>query len=471
MSANNDPTNQPNPQPGVPQPAAPRYAGPPRPAPAQPGASQRGPLAPSAAPRNRERFQAATWMTAIFAPLVALALTFLVNLGSIAISRAVNPESFRGAEGFSNALYGALTTVLGLGGSVAIDVSQQGVTGAKISIYAAALTTTAIVGLALFFGHAWSGRGRRNSTFMVWIPAIISGFILSGATALLATVTRTTVEMDPNISMSIAPNPLICAATALPVGFLASAFGRLLSVRPTPRNRYLLTSASPVPTFSHAVSLGFAWYIFASTATAVVVGAGFLISSGGDEPFNLSSASERIAGLLMLLPYFLTVGALVLAGALGASIILKLTTGSAVNVIDLDEALNGLNLNQTTLIGRALPIWMWITVAVLAALFIIAIGVRWGRSRDPRLQYGPLSWFIMPLSFTGVTAVIYGITRFGLKLTSPMFEGKTIAAFTATAHWYMIGIGLLVGIAIELISRLARPRAPQTGATGYSAYR
>ncbi|OCA94597.1 hypothetical protein [Actinobaculum suis] len=436
------------------------------------GASTQGPSAPAVAPPKRRRFHASVWLVAAFAPIIALVVAFLVNLAAGLIGGALSHATSGANTGVPGgtykhllAAYSSLTTVFGLGGSASLTIDGASGISFNGTFYATALTTTAIIGLTLFYTHRWSGRGQRNSTLMVWMPAWLSAFVLAACTAGLAAFTRSDFAFE-GITGSINPSPLLAAATAIPLGLFASGFGRLLTIRSTPQNRYLLTSASPIPTFCHGVAIAFAWFILSVAFAALMLGIFVLTGAGGQ--LADSSVGSRFSLLLIAFPYFLTAGAVALAGSLGGA--MNISVDASLLQLLPAEYRGGDGVSGIHLIASGLPIWLIVVVVLAALVATVLFGVHWGRSRDPRLQYGPISWIIMPFSFTSVTAIIYGITRFGLRLDSSFGTGSVTLSANATTHWYIIFIGLLIGLLVEVVSRFARPAPPQTGATGYSAY-
>lgn len=108
-----------------------------------------------------------------------------------------------------------------------------------MSFFVPALTLTLLIGLIIYFLNQWVGRGKRNSTLLVWVPAWVSAGVLAAIGAGLAAFMR--VDLSPGGAvmgqpippLALQASPLFTALTCLPLGLFAAGFGRMTTVKST----------------------------------------------------------------------------------------------------------------------------------------------------------------------------------------------------------------------------------------------
>ena len=397
----------------------------------------------------RRDFGARTWIVALMSPVIAVAVTFLVTLFFAWLGLRGMGDLDMGGVNLGDVItapkWAALTLLLALGGTARVVAEPNLV---DMSFFVPALTLTLLIGLIIYFLNQWVGRGKRNSTLLVWVSAGVLAAIGAGLAAFMRVDLSPggAVMGQPIPPLALQASPLFTALTCLPLGLFAAGFGRMTTVKSTPRNRFTLTAASSIPTYAHAVRLAFTAFILVSCISALAFGIDLMVRQ-----------DAKIAWLLLAFPFFLTTGVMTMFGAVGASF-----------AAEYDATGLGMGVNAqgdtTFLLWDNLATAPAIVALISMVLVLVWTAYRWGRSRDPRMEFGAIAWTVMPFGFGATTAVIWGITRGSAKMAA---QGMDLASASYDLHWYLIFIGIGLGLVVEAFSRPFRTRPPETMATGY----
>ncbi|MDY5129405.1 hypothetical protein R6G69_05280 [Actinotignum urinale] len=401
----------------------------------------------------RRTFSRQTWFVSLLSPVVAVLIGFLVSLFTVlAQGNLFLNATLAGTQPTLPAIPSALlVTALGLGGTWNITITLPSApqlaprAPIHIDLFVPALTITVIVGLTLYLCHMFVGRGKRNSTLLVWIPAWISALTLSALAALLAFSTKVFLEspVPPLGTTTFVAQPSIwlTALLALPVGLFCSAFGRLSTLKNSPSTRFALTSASFIPTFAHAVRIAFAVYL----AGALVCGLASL-PPAIDYLIQIPGAS-----FISFIPFIFTIGAAALQGLL-----------MGVGFINVASTMRP-SAHQTALILPIMPSWEVVCGFILLFALLLGAAYRWGRTRDPLLEYGPFAWIPMPFAFTSVLAILNVIGRASITTSDRNIKQM----FSFGISWYVIFAGVVLGLIVEGLSRIFRTKPPVSETSGF----
>ena len=444
-------------------------------------------------PRNT-RWTARTWLTALVAPVIALSVTYLLTVAALALVPSVadlmkqegmsNEESMM-AAGLVETLQSYLPNVwqtaflhlvAGLGAPIvlslkmAVGYSFGGAAEEQValdgSLWAMPLTLTVIIAAVISWAHRREGRKIRNSQPLVWLPALLSGAV-TGLIALGLSLPHFIDVAAKNISLSelsdlmgggdlgdltptidlslfVSPNTAIALIGGFAIGFFAAALGRLSSA-PAKRNTYHLTS---IPTFGPTA-------VQAMRVTFATLLAGILISGAYLTIYALSKLDGAPASILFgAFPFFVNVGIVGMIGALGGS-------GEAMaNAAGSADKAGGL-------IFEDFPWNVQVPMALLMVAIVVAGGIWWARTRDPRFERTGVGHLFVPSFFLVAGTAAVAANRLALSGTASMPGESESAAISIQLSWLSLLWFLGMGILVEVIATVSRPTSPFVQAPPY----
>ena len=444
-------------------------------------------------PRNT-RWTARTWLTALVAPVIALSVTYLLTVAALALVPSVadlmkqegmsNEESMM-AAGLVETLQSYLPyvwqtaflhLVAGLGAPIvvslkmAVGYSFGGAAEEQValdgSLWAMPLTLTVIIAAVISWAHRREGRKIRNSQPLVWLPALLSGAV-TGLIALGLSLPHFIDVAAKNISLSelsdlmgggdlgdltptidlslfVSPNTAIALIGGFAIGFFAAALGRLSSA-PAKRNTYHLTS---IPTFGPTA-------VQAMRVTFATLLAGILISGAYLTIYALSKLDGAPASILFgAFPFFVNVGIVGMIGTLGGS-------GEAMaNAAGSADKAGGL-------IFEDFPWNVQVPMALLMVAIVVAGGIWWARTRDPRFERTGVGHLFVPSFFLVAGTAAVAANRLALSGTASMPGESESAAISIQLSWLSLLWFLGMGTLVEAIATVSMPRSPFIQAPPY----
>ncbi|MFT0847436.1 hypothetical protein VR010_06730 [Actinomycetaceae bacterium L2_0104] len=431
---------------------------------------------PMQIPRN-SRISGRTLLTSVLAPIVGVAVAYLLVWVSLLLTPSLQElveASGQGGpggaeiasmvndwfEGVPNMATSALI-LLAMGFLAPISATVSVVTefGFPIPIqmflWSTPLTVTVIVAVIVFSMHRRDCRKVSQAAPALWIPALLSGAVLTGLGLLAALFAKTRVVFSPppeagisdiqDVTITSQINIAWLLGAAFAIGLLAALLGRLNAI-PARRATYALTSApNYTPSIAHGIRVSFGILLLSVISTGIYIMIYMLLKLEDGVPASI---------LFSALPFFVNIGLLTTLGSLGALGVATMRVPGDIAAAGDPTGMAG-NQDIRELLFQDAPWTIWI-MAAFVALSIIIGGVYWARTRDPRRERGAVSWLILPLSFTAVGAL-------ALATNMLVFSGSVMGEevqLTARLSWFSLAWFFAMGLIAEIVARIARPKAP-----------
>ena len=431
---------------------------------------------PMQIPRNT-RISGRTWLTSVLAPLVGVAVAYLLVWVSLLLTpnlqelvEASGEGGPGGAqiatmandwfEGVPNMATSALI-LLAMGFLAPISATVSVVTEfgfpipIQIFLWSTPLTVTVIVAVIVFSMHRRDCRKVSQAAPALWIPALLSAAVLAALGLLAALFAKTHVVFSPppeagvsdvqDITATSQVNIAWLLGAAFAIGLLTALLGRLNAI-PARRATYAFTSAPTyTPSIAHGLRVSFGILLLSVIATGIYITIYMLMKLEDGVPASI---------LFYALPFFVNIGLLTTLGSLGALGVAVMRVPGELAAAGDPTGMAG-NEDIREMLFRDAPWTIWI-MAALVALSVILGGVYWARTRDPRRERGAVSWLILPVSFTAIGALAIATN---MMLFSASVMGEQVQ-LTARLSWFTLAWFFALGLIAEIVARIARPKAP-----------
>lgn len=439
---------------------------------------------PMIIPRNT-RFSGRTWLTTILAPIIALVVTYLLTVVSLALLPSLT--DLAGQEGLPDEvdeigtmlldnlqanvptvwesaflmLVTALATPIAMTMTMGMNYPFGGIPEEQVSVeatlWAMPLMLTVIIALVIAWAHRREGRKIRNSQPMVWLPALVTGAVTAVAGLLLALPNIIDVSLNDfslteslgseipgdtenfdialDLSLVVSSNAAMALAGGFVIGFAAAAIGRLASA-PAKRDTYHLSSIPTLgPTAVQAIR------VTLGTLLAITLVSGIYLTAYA--LFKLEDVPASI--LFAVFPYFVNVGIVGVIGALGGS-------GSAI----ISEG-QGMSETDSGILFTDAPWNVQVPMVLLIVLIVGLAGIWWARTRDPRFERNFLGHCFVPVSFLVAGTLTIVANRLAMSASAKFGPDSESISATVQLSWLSILWFTAMGVLIELIATVSRP--------------